>query len=136
MQVVVAFQMVVEEKLMTKYKVPPMQAVGWEGFFGMIIMTVISAILTYTTKEGDAIHENMKDAFLQLNPSQPNSQGGGLPIFLLFCGTICSIAFFNFSGLSVTREMGAVYRMVRARLRLELCSRDMCVTDTHIVAGS
>jgi hypothetical protein len=105
--------MVVEEKLMTKYKVPPMQAVGWEGFFGMIIMISISAILSATTEVGDPITENMKDAFIQLDPSKPNKSGGGLPIFLLFCGTICSIALFNFSGLSVTREMGAVYRMVR-----------------------
>eukprot|EP00037_Helgoeca_nana_P032066 m.412002 g.412002 ORF g.412002 m.412002 type:complete len:450 (+) comp28772_c0_seq1:73-1422(+) len=116
-QVVVAFQMVVEEKLMTKYKVPPMQAVGWEGFFGMIIMISISAILSATTEVGDPITENMKDAFIQLDPSKPNKSGGGLPIFLLFCGTICSIALFNFSGLSVTREMGAVYRMVLDSIR-------------------
>jgi len=116
-QVVVAFQMVVEEKLMTKYKVPPMQAVGWEGVFGMIIMSIISVILTYNTSEGSAVHENIKDAFMQLNPTHPNSDGGGLPIFLLFCGTICSIAFFNFSGLSVTQEMGAVYRMVLDSVR-------------------
>lgn len=37
-QVVVAFQMVIEQKLMEKYKTPPLQAVGWEGVFGMIIM--------------------------------------------------------------------------------------------------
>lgn len=35
-QVVVAIQMVVEEKLLTRYKVPVLQAVGWEGFFGMV----------------------------------------------------------------------------------------------------
>lgn len=116
-QVVVAFQMVVEEKLMSKHKVPSLQAVGWEGFFGMIIMTIISLILTYSTSQGDPITENMKDAFMQLDPEKPNADGGGLPIFLFFCGTICSIAFFNFSGLSVTKEMGAVYRMVLDSVR-------------------
>ena len=34
-----------------------------------------------------------------------------------FCGTICSIAFFNFAGLSVTKELGAVYRMVLDSVR-------------------
>lgn len=32
--VVTASQMVIEEKFISKYKVPPLQVVGWEGFWG------------------------------------------------------------------------------------------------------
>ena len=34
-QVVVAIQMVVEEKFLGQYEVPALLAVGWEGIFGM-----------------------------------------------------------------------------------------------------
>ena len=30
-QIVVSFQMVYEEKILTKYDIAPLQAVGWEG---------------------------------------------------------------------------------------------------------
>ena len=35
-QVIVASQMVYEEKFVTKYNVPALQAVGWEGTFGFL----------------------------------------------------------------------------------------------------
>lgn len=34
-QVIVATQMVVEEKFLGQYNVPALMAVGWEGVFGM-----------------------------------------------------------------------------------------------------
>lgn len=34
-QLIVALQMVVEEKFLGQYDVPPLMAVGWEGVFGM-----------------------------------------------------------------------------------------------------
>ena len=36
-QIVTALQMVYEEKYVTKYNVPPLQAVGWEGKFKLKI---------------------------------------------------------------------------------------------------
>lgn len=35
LQVVVAIQMVVEERFLGSYNVPALLAVGWEGIFGM-----------------------------------------------------------------------------------------------------
>jgi hypothetical protein len=34
---------------------------------------------------------------------------------LAFCGTIISIAFFNFAGISVTKELSATTRLVSTR---------------------
>ena len=109
-QVVVAIQMVVEEKLMTKYKTPALQAVGWEGVFGMFYMSIFCLIFYHTPgpREGDKF-ENAIDAWAQFT----NSSG----IQLAIVGTICSIALFNYSGLSVTKEMSATTRMVLDSLR-------------------
>ena len=38
-QVIVASQMVYEEKFVTKYNVPALQAVGWEGTFGFLTLS-------------------------------------------------------------------------------------------------
>lgn len=35
-QIIVACQMVYEEKVITKYNVPPLQAIGWEGEISLI----------------------------------------------------------------------------------------------------
>ena len=40
-QVIVATQMVLEEKFVTKYNVPALQAVGWEGTFGFTTLSLL-----------------------------------------------------------------------------------------------
>ena len=40
-QVIVASQMVLEEKFVTKYNVPALQAVGWEGTFGFTTLSLL-----------------------------------------------------------------------------------------------
>merc|ERR1719322_1820077 len=40
-QVIVASQMVYEEKFITKYNVPALQAVGWEGTFGFTTLALL-----------------------------------------------------------------------------------------------
>lgn len=46
-QLLTAFQLVVEEKFLKKFKVDPLKAVGWEGLFGFIIMFVAFMPLYY-----------------------------------------------------------------------------------------
>lgn len=109
-QVVVALQMVVEEKFVGKYEVPPLLAVGWEGVFGMMIMSALSMIFFYIPgPRAGGTFENFNDALLQIS--------GSHVIQLAICGTIVSIAFFNFSGISVTKEMSATTRMVLDSIR-------------------
>eukprot|EP00049_Salpingoeca_infusionum_P005736 m.96216 g.96216 ORF g.96216 m.96216 type:complete len:385 (+) comp13070_c0_seq1:264-1418(+) len=109
-QVIVALQMVVEQKFIDKYEVPPLQVVGWEGIFGMLVMSVLCLVFFYTPgPRAGHTFENINDAMLQIANSTQ--------ITLAICGTIVSIAFFNFSGVSVTKEMSATTRMVLDSVR-------------------
>ena len=108
-QVIVAIQMVVEEKLMEKCKTPPLQAVGWEGFFGCIYMSIYCIAFYHLKGPRGGVFEEAYDAVDQIK----NDTG----VLLALLGTICSIATFNWSGLSVTKEMSATTRMVLDSLR-------------------
>ncbi|XP_071537209.1 solute carrier family 35 member F6-like [Panulirus ornatus] len=113
-QIVVATQMVLEEKFVTKYNVPPMLAVGWEGLFGFLTLTVLMVPMYFIpagrfSGNERGVLEDAIDAFVQLGNNG-----------LLICGlilNITSIAMFNFSGLSVTKEISATARMVLDSVR-------------------
>jgi len=104
-QVVVATQMVVEEKFISKYKVPPLLVVGFEGCFGLIYTTTLLIILGFApitlagVKYDDAIQ-----AFQMM--------GSDGVLFAWVIVGICSIAFFNFFGISVTSVLSASHRMI------------------------
>ncbi|XP_045620294.1 solute carrier family 35 member F6 [Procambarus clarkii] len=113
-QIVTATQMVIEEKFVTKHNVPALLAVGWEGVFGFTVMTIllvpfywIPAGIFSGTPRG--VLEDVPDAFTQLG-NNPALIG---PIL----GNIISIAFFNFAGVSVTKELSATTRMVLDSVR-------------------
>jgi len=113
-QVVTATQMVVEQKFLTQYNVPSLLAVGWEGFFGFITLTVLLVPFYYIqagmfgpNPRGSL--EDPFDAFTQL---------GNNPLLIVaVMGNIISIAFFNFAGVSVTKELSATTRMVLDSVR-------------------
>eukprot|EP00730_Choanoeca_flexa_P013135 TRINITY_DN4998_c0_g1_i1.p1 TRINITY_DN4998_c0_g1~~TRINITY_DN4998_c0_g1_i1.p1 ORF type:complete len:378 (+),score=94.77 TRINITY_DN4998_c0_g1_i1:188-1321(+) len=109
-QVVVAIQMVVEEKFLGQYEVPALLAVGWEGIFGMGVMSILCLLFWWVPgPRAGGKFENINDAFDQFS--------GSSTIQLAITGTIVSIAFFNFSGISVTKEMSATTRMVLDSVR-------------------
>jgi len=111
-QVVVATQMVVEEKLIGSFDVPALQAVGLEGVFGTLIVIVALVIFYYLpgdTVGNDGKFENTPDAATQF------ANSGVIAAAIL--GNVISIAFFNFFGISVTKEMSATTRMVLDSVR-------------------
>ncbi|KAL1923596.1 uncharacterized protein VTP21DRAFT_8576 [Calcarisporiella thermophila] len=102
-QVFTASQFVIEEKLMSRYSVYPVVAVGLEGAFGLITVLTAMPILHFT-----------------LGVSHP---GGYFDVVAcwrqvlahpeLWASSIAfaaSISFFNFFGLSVTRAVSATAR--------------------------
>ncbi|XP_032040665.1 solute carrier family 35 member F6 [Aythya fuligula] len=113
-QVIVAIQMVLEEKFVYKHDVHPLQAVGTEGFFGFVLLALLLLPMYYIPAGGFSANprgvlEDAPDAFCQL---------GRRPIIsLALLATVASIAFFNFAGLSVTKELSATTRMVLDSLR-------------------
>jgi drug/metabolite transporter (DMT)-like permease len=109
-QLVVAVQMVLEEKYIGKYDVPALQAVGWEGVFGFCLMSCLLIMFQFIpgSANGGKL-ENTPDAVFQL--------GNSSIILLATLGNLVSIAFFNFFGISVTKEMSATTRMVLDSVR-------------------
>lgn len=114
-QVITAIQMVVEEKFVTGQDIPPLQAVGWEGLFGFIVLSLLQ-IPFYFIHVGPPFSNNSRgvledaiEGFIQI--------GNNWRLFFAIMGTIISIAFFNFAGISVTKEMSATSRMVLDSVR-------------------
>jgi len=114
-QIIVASQMVYEEKFITKYNVPALQAVGWEGTFGFTTLAILLVPFSFIYVGPEFSHnprhvlEDAYDGVYQLahNPL----------LALAFSGTVISIAFFNFAGISVTKELSATTRMVLDSIR-------------------
>ncbi|XP_015270654.1 PREDICTED: solute carrier family 35 member F6 [Gekko japonicus] len=113
-QVIVAVQMVLEEKFVYKHDVHPLRAVGTEGFFGFVILSLLLVPMYYIpggsfSGNPRKVLEDAIDAFCQI---------GHVPLIVVaLLGNISSIAFFNFAGISVTKEISATTRMVLDSLR-------------------
>ncbi|KAM4771751.1 solute carrier family 35 member F6 [Rhinophrynus dorsalis] len=113
-QVIVAIQMVLEEKFVYKHNVHPLRAVGTEGLFGFVILSLLLIPFYYIpasnfSNNDRGVLEDSLDAFCQM---------GNQPLIILaLLGNISSIAFFNFAGISVTKEISATTRMVLDSLR-------------------
>ncbi|GAU97693.1 hypothetical protein RvY_08944 [Ramazzottius varieornatus] len=113
-QIVSAAQMVYEEKFLTKYDVPALVAVGLEGFFGFTVLAFLLIPMAYMPAGSFSVTpyhtiEDAIDAFAQMR--------NNYYIVLGLCGTILSIAFFNYAGISVTKELNATTRMVIDSMR-------------------
>lgn len=114
-QVISACQMVYEEKYVAGLNIPPLQAVGWEGVFGFSVLSVLLVIFYWIPAPphfGNNARGTVEDAIDGLVQISNN------PVLLAaILGTIVSIAFFNFAGISVTKEMSATTRMVLDSIR-------------------
>jgi len=125
-QVVVAFQMVIEGKLMQWYKVQPLQLVGYEGFFGCLYMTMFCVLFYGQAGPRGGKFEHAYDAIQQLKNSAN--------IQLALIGTVFSIAIFNWSGVSITKHMSATTRMVIDSLRtIIIWGLGLLFKDAHTV---
>lgn len=95
-QVFQASMLVYEEKIMSQYTVPPLMVVGMEGSFGILFGIVLLAFLNHTGIES--------------TPEAVYQMGHSSPLLLAVVASIFSIAFFNFSGVTVTQQASAVAR--------------------------
>jgi len=95
-QVFQASMLVYEEKIMSQYETNPLQVVGMEGAFGLLFGFVLLSFLNVFGIE--STHE----AMYQISHS--------VPLAIAVVGSIFSIAFFNFSGVTVTQKASAVAR--------------------------
>lgn len=114
-QIIVATQMVYEEKFISKYNVPALQAVGWEGTFGFSTLAVLLVPFSFIyvgPQFGNNPRHVLEDAYDGVYQLAHNPL-----LALAFSGTVISIAFFNFAGISITKELSATTRMVLDSVR-------------------
>ncbi|KAI0256285.1 hypothetical protein BJV78DRAFT_1118237 [Lactifluus subvellereus] len=104
-QIFTAAQFVIEEKILGQYTVPPLLAVGYEGLFGAISIIILLPFLSLIKPPASspaAAWFDLVRGWHQLidTPS------------VLYSGIViaCSIALFNFFGLSVTKYVSATAR--------------------------
>ncbi|CAL8107051.1 unnamed protein product [Calicophoron daubneyi] len=104
-------QMIVEELFIKKRGFHPLQAVGIEGLFGILLMICIALPCVHFIPGSDlnGSYENVIDALYQ-TANSPLILGNTI-LYVL------SIAFFNYFGLSITRYLSAVHRTLVDALR-------------------
>ncbi|KAI0340587.1 hypothetical protein BDW22DRAFT_1359983 [Trametopsis cervina] len=104
-QVFTATQFVLEEKIMSRYTVPPLIAVGWEGFFGALTILLVMPILPLISPSLPPSVQPFFDLKRGLDQmlNTPTVLWSGVAIMF-------SISFFNFFGLSVTKHVSATAR--------------------------
>ena len=111
-QLVMSLQMILQEKIIKKYKILPIQALGWESVFGIISMVAILFPMYFipwhlpqssSSWQERKSFEDTIDAF---------SQWGYSPqVLVSSLGLVFSIAVFNLLGLTVTEMWDSTTRM-------------------------
>ncbi|TFK64082.1 hypothetical protein BDN72DRAFT_846929 [Pluteus cervinus] len=101
-QIFTAFQFVVEEKIMGRYSVPPLVAVGYEGLFGTISILLLFPILSLPSVASQSPFFDLPRGWAQM-VNTPTVLYSGIAIAI-------SISLFNYFGLSVTRYVSATAR--------------------------
>ena len=125
-QVFSCFLFVSEEKILKNFDVPPLKAVGLEGMWGVACYIILLFIFYFMRceswydilkdnvciqdgKDGDIRFENAIFALKQIWESS------NIKIFLSMY--VLSIAFFNFSGLTISKYSSATSRTIVDTLR-------------------
>ncbi|XP_032669164.1 solute carrier family 35 member F6 [Odontomachus brunneus] len=114
-QVITAAQMVVEEKYVGGLDIPALQAVGWEGIFGFIGICLLMIPLNYI-KVPPPFSDNSRNT-LEASVEALIQIGNSSYLLIAVIGIAFSIAFFNFAGISVTKEISATTRMILDSVR-------------------
>ncbi|KAI0165797.1 hypothetical protein GGR57DRAFT_136450 [Xylariaceae sp. FL1272] len=104
-QIFTATQFVLEEYLLERSSIEPIEVVGWEGLFGLVVTLIGMVILHFAVGQTDAGRYgpfDMVEGFRQMTHNK---------IVLVSSFLIMlSIGGFNFFGLSVTRSVSATSR--------------------------
>lgn len=101
-------------RLITKISLS-FSAVGYEGLFGFSSLGIL-LVPMYFIKVGVPFNDNASGTLEDL-PDALAQMGNSWQLISAIIGMIISIAFFNFAGISVTKEISATTRMVLDSVR-------------------
>jgi len=122
-QVFSASQFIIEEKFMKGYHCHPLKAVGWEGIWGALLYIILLVIFQFVPCDAPPQGGSNLSSFI----CSPNDKGqwtledsifafrqmGSDPLLLFFVILyVCSIALFNFVGISVAKYASSHARAV------------------------
>lgn len=124
-QIFTASQFVLEESIMERFSMDPIQVVGWEGVFGFLVTLLGTGILHASvgrTPQGQGGYFDAREGFHQMFTNSTIAVTSLLimvsigyatflaPLRALLLLTLHSPSGFNFFGLSVTRQISATAR--------------------------
>lgn len=113
-QLFTALQFVVEEQLIAHDGIDPLLAVGYEGLFGLILLSFITPAAYYLSKAYSSSGEPAR----YLDVVEGFSQLSNDPILLTSAAAFAlSIALYNWSGMCVTQHVSATARSTIATCR-------------------
>ncbi|DBB07830.1 TPA: hypothetical protein ACH3X3_009239 [Trebouxia sp. C0006] len=101
-QIAAALQFIIEEKYLAKYRVPALLGVGLEGMWGLLLSAIALPILSVVKGSDGLATDSLFSAFREISHSWQLQAST--------VGSIVSIAFFNFFGLSVTKSLSGAAR--------------------------
>ncbi|KAI0024671.1 hypothetical protein F4780DRAFT_724547 [Xylariomycetidae sp. FL0641] len=104
-QIFTATQFVLEEFLLERSRIEPIEVVGWEGLFGLAVTLIIMIVLHFAVGRTDTGRYGMFDMVEGLR-QMTEYKAVLVSSFLI----MISIGGFNFFGLSVTRSVSATSR--------------------------
>ncbi|KAI0435148.1 hypothetical protein F5Y09DRAFT_293816 [Xylaria sp. FL1042] len=104
-QIFTASQFVLEESLLERSSIEPIEVVGWEGLFGLAVTLIGMLVLHFAIGRTDAGRYGPFDAVEGLHQMIDNKV-----VLISSFLIMISIGGFNFFGLSVTRSVSATSR--------------------------
>jgi drug/metabolite transporter (DMT)-like permease len=110
-QMVQAVQLTFEDYFLADLRMAPLQVVGFEGLYGMLLMVfaVCPAIFFLPGSDVGGKLENSLDSIELIKSSKP--------ILILCVCQACAMLMYNFAGMCVTDHLGAVFRTILETLR-------------------
>jgi len=112
-------QFVYEQKYLTQYNIPPLMVVGYEGINGALTLLVLlwpAYFIVLGKPFGLGPEYRLEDAIDAFTQIFDGHNGGWLLAWTF--GNMCSIAVFNFAGITVMKELSATTRAVLDQLRI------------------
>ncbi|KDD71182.1 hypothetical protein H632_c5625p0, partial [Helicosporidium sp. ATCC 50920] len=101
-QICAAAQFIVEEKFLAKYRAPVLLAVGMEGAWGVLLSAAALPLVSRLRGADGRAWDSFPEAVEQVRGSWQLQWTTGV--------TVLSIAFFNFFGVSVTKNLSGASR--------------------------
>ena len=112
-QIAVALQLITEQRYVQGYNIPPLQAVGWEGVFGFGIVGIALVPMYFIPWHLPSESYFWQDHTRYEDVIDAVNQIVYIPTLIVafVCATVSS-GFYNFAGMSVTKEVNATTRTV------------------------